>query len=414
MRVDTLRKIDRWIGIPVCLGLTCIEKVLRRTPSDRAPRNVLVIQLSEMGSLALAYPSIRHLKQLWPEARVHFLAFKRNRQFLELLDLVDDEDIWTLDDSSPGAFLTSSWKFFRKARQRPIDTTLDYEIFSRASAILAYLSGARRRAGFHNYRAEGLYRGGLLTHPVFYNVYKHIAVNFSAMVRAVAARPAGGVEQPALKEVVGPGGRVDLDLTLPKRHVPPERADAMRRRIARAYPGLSSGTRIVLLSPFSGNLLPIRAWPAERYATFTRGLFERTQDTIALIMGLPEARDYCRPIFEKVPSPRLVDFIGQTKDIAEVIELVSVSHLFVTSDSGPPHFASLTNVPTIVMFGPECPMLYGPLGENVRTVFLGMSCSPCVSAFNHRDTPCRNNRCMKEIRPEGILEMALDLLRRGL
>ena len=185
----------------------------------------------------------------------------------------------------------------------------------------------------------------------------------------------------------------------------------MRRRVAKAHGrGLPEGTRIVVLSPFSGNLLPIRAWPAEHYVALLRGLFERTDDTIVLVMGLPEARDYCRAIFEQIDSPRLVDFIGETKDISEIVDLLSISDLFVTSDSGPPHFASLTDVPTLVMFGPECPMLYGPLGDNVRSVFLGMSCSPCVSAFNHRDTPCVDNRCMKQIEPERILQMSLEVM----
>ena len=128
------------------------------------------------------------------------------------------------------------------------------------------------------------------------------------------------------------------------------------------------------------------------------------------MIGLPEAREFCRPILEGVVSSRLVDFIGQTKDIAEVIDLFHLSDLLVTTDSGPPHFASFTDIPAIVLFGPECPTLYGPLGDNVRTVFLGMHCSPCVSAFNHRNAPCRVNRCLQEIAPATVLEMSLDIL----
>ncbi len=402
MNVETMRKIDYWIGAPACAALTCWNAVFRRRPKEGEPRNVLIVQLSEMGSLALAYPAIRYLKSRYPGVRVHFLIFKRNRKFLEMLDLVErPEDIWTLDDSSLSAFLSSSLRFFRAARKRGIDTTLDFEIFSRASMILARLAGARRRAGFHNYLAEGLYRGNLLTHPVFYNVYKHISLNFLAMIRGLEADRGN---PPALKEVL------DDDLTLPKRETPPEKAEAMRRRVAEIYPNLTDETHIIVLSPFSGNLLPIRAWPAENHAVLAERLLAATEDTVVLLIGLPEARDYCRPILDRVRSPRLVDFIGKTKDIAEVIDLFNISDLFVTTDSGPPHFASMTEIPTIVLFGPECPMLYGPLGENVRTVYLGMSCSPCVSAFNHRATPCRDNQCMKQIKPDDVFEIALEQL----
>lgn len=402
MNVSTQRFIDRWIGVPVCLALTVWDKLFGRRPPKRPPRNVLIVQLSEMGSLTLAYPSIRHLKALFPEARVHFVTFRRNRKFLDLLEVAEPGDVFALDDASLGAFVASVWRFMREARRRRIDTTLDFELFTRVSTIVAWLSGARRRAGFDNYLAEGLYRGRLLTHRVHYNVYKHISLNFAAMVRALSHdRP----EQPALKEVV------EIDLTLPKKRVAPEAAQAMRERLRALYPDLTDKTRIVVLSPISGNLLPIRAWPQKNYIEFIRGLFERTGDTIAVMIGLPEdADEYVQPIVDGVGSPRLVDFIGHTADIGEVIQLFSISHLFVSTDSGPPHFASMTDIPTIVMFGPECPMLYAPLGPNIRTVFLGMDCSPCVSAFNHRNTPCTDNRCMQEIAPAKILEMSLEIL----
>ncbi|MCX7043963.1 MAG: glycosyltransferase family 9 protein [Candidatus Sumerlaeota bacterium] len=403
MNVDAMRRIDRWIGAPVCAGLTVWDKIFfSKAMTGAAPRNVLIIQLSEMGSIALAYPSARRIKQRWPEARLHFLLFKRNRKFLELLDFVAPEDIWMIDDSSMGAFLRSSLEFRRRARERPIDTALDYEMFSRASMILSWMSGARRRAGFYNYHAEGCYRGGLLTHPIFYNVYKHVSLNFMAMVEALAADPR---EQPCLKQVLD-----GADLSLPRRPADPEKAREMRERIRQFYPDLTERTRIVVLSPYSGNLLPIRAWPAEHYAAFTRKLLDRTEDTIALVIGLPEARDYCRPIFAKAAGPRLVDFIGRTKDIADVVDLLQVSHLLVCGDSGPPHFASLTHCPAIVIFGPECPMMYAPLNDNTRCVYLGMSCSPCVSAFNHRSTPCTNPLCVKQIEPQKILGMALEVL----
>ncbi|HNY28946.1 MAG TPA: glycosyltransferase family 9 protein, partial [Candidatus Sumerlaeota bacterium] len=101
------------------------------------------------------------------------------------------------------------------------------------------------------------------------------------------------------------------------------------------------------------------------------------------------------------------------RNSAEVLDLLDLAHLFVSADSGPPHFASLKEVPSIVFFGPECPMLYAPLGENIRTVYLGLHCSPCVSAFNHRDTPCTDNQCLRRIEPSDVLKLAQELLGSG-
>lgn len=407
MNVDTMRRIDRWAGVPACFALTLVDRLRRAVAPRRASgpvRQVLIVQLSEMGSLALASPAVGLLRRQWPDARVRFLVFRRNRAFLQVLGLVDERDIWTIDDTSLLGFVRSTLAFVRRARREGIDTVLDYEIFSRASAILSVLSGARRRAGFCAYEAEGLYRGDLLTHPVFYNVYKHIGVNFAAMVRAVAGDAA---EQPAVKE------NVVVDLEAPRYEPSPERREAMRERIQGALPSWGPGKRLIVLSPFSGNLLPIRAWPARHYAELLRILFDRTDDTVALVMGLPETRAYCRPIFEAVRSPRLGDFIGRTGDIAEVLDLLSLADAFVASDSGPPHFAAMVGTPTLAMFGPESPALYGPMGDRVRTVYLGLHCSPCVTAFNHRKTPCTHNLCMENIAPARMLEALLEMLNEG-
>ena len=404
MNVDTMRLIDRWVGVPACFALSILNRlrgIVATRPPTAPPRDVLIVQLSEMGSLALAVPSVRLLREKWPGARVRFLVFRRNRAFLEILDIVRPEDIWTVDDSSLGAFAKSVLAFRRRARREKIDTVLDYEIFSRASMILSTLSGARRRAGFSAYEAEGLYRGSLLTHPAFYNVYHHIALNFAAMVEALGGDRA---EQPSVKNVI------EADLSPPRYTPPEERRDAMRERLRHFCPEWTEGKRLVVLSPFSGNLLPIRAWPAGHYARLVEALFEQTDNTVALAIGLPEAAPYCREIFERVRSPRLVNFIGQTRDIAEVLDLLSLADAFVASDSGPPHFAAMVDTPTLVMFGPESPALYRPLGDKVRTAYIGMHCSPCVTAFNHRKTPCTRNRCMEEIAPEAILEELLDML----
>ena len=81
----------------------------------------------------------------------------------------------------------------------------------------------------------------------------------------------------------------------------------------------------------------------------------------------------------------------------------------VTNDSGPAHFASVTRMPTIVLFGPETPALYGSLGETYP-VYAGLNCSPCVSAWNHRKTPCTDNVCLKAITVDQVFDRVRDLL----
>ena len=74
----------------------------------------------------------------------------------------------------------------------------------------------------------------------------------------------------------------------------------------------------------------------------------------------------------------------------------------LTNDSGPGHFSAVTELRTFVLFGPETPLLYGSLG-NSTPIYAGLACSPCVSAANHRKTPCTDNVCLQVITAEAVL-----------
>jgi ADP-heptose:LPS heptosyltransferase len=75
----------------------------------------------------------------------------------------------------------------------------------------------------------------------------------------------------------------------------------------------------------------------------------------------------------------------------------------ITNDSGPGHFSSVTHLRTVVLFGPETPIPYRSLG-NSEALSSELACSPCVSASNHRRSACRDPVCMRELRPERVME----------
>jgi ADP-heptose:LPS heptosyltransferase len=109
-----------------------------------------------------------------------------------------------------------------------------------------------------------------------------------------------------------------------------------------------------------------------------------------------------------VGSKRAINFAGKLK-LHELPVLYSVATLMVTNDSGPGHFSSITDMPTYVIFGPETPKLYGSLG-NSTPIYAGLACSPCVSASNHRKTPCKDNVCLQVIKPDFVFKTIQDTL----
>jgi ADP-heptose:LPS heptosyltransferase len=128
-----------------------------------------------------------------------------------------------------------------------------------------------------------------------------------------------------------------------------------------------------------------------------------------LITGVASERPDALYLKERMPDPRLIDFTGKTT-FRELLALYSIAALMVTNDSGPAHFASLLDLPSIVLFGPESPRLYSQLGQNHQPLYANFACSPCVSVYNAKKSPCIDNRCLKAITVEEVIAQTLRLL----
>ena len=260
MDINTQRKIDRIFGKPICRVLSIISSRKRTTLPAGKPARILVILLSEMGSLVLAIPMFSRLKKKYPGCLLYALCFERNREFLEILDLAPSENILTVRGESFAGLAIDSLRLLSRLRREEIDVVLDCELFSRVSSIYAFLSGAEIRVGFHPYTQEGLYRGSFLNRPVLYNPYLHISQQFINLVEAIDSD-----ELPRVKRLVG-----NMDFQVPQIAVSDSERKAFTRRFIDDFPQVS-GKRLVLLYP-SGGILPIRAWPLENFRHVAREL----------------------------------------------------------------------------------------------------------------------------------------------
>jgi ADP-heptose:LPS heptosyltransferase len=393
MNIDVMRWIDHRLGVPLCFLLTLAGRLFlpRRSPLS-APRRILFIELSEMGSTILADPAMRKARQQF-DAELYFVIFRRNANSLAFLRTVPESNVYTIREDSLAMLVADTLGFLRWTRRLGIDCVIDLELFSRFTALLSGLSGAARRVGFYRFHNEGLYRGELLTHRVAYNPHIHIGKNFLALINALT-EPEGQV--PFSKTVID-----DAELVIPKVPVSAAAKADMQRRIGAAFPNFDSARhRIVLINPNASELLPQRRWPHAHFAALAEMILTTWPDALILITGAPEEIAEADLLRARFPDPRLVNFAGRQK-LTELPALYALAALMVTNDSGPGHFAAVSDMPVISLFGPETPALYGPLGRGV-SLTAGMACSPCVSAANHRKTACRDPLCMTALKPETV------------
>jgi len=408
MKLQTQRWIDRWVGQLLCAVVSLWARLSgTRAPKvdhGKAPRHILVILLSEMGSIVLAGPMFAALRLRYPGAIVHVLQLKKNQEVSRMLQLTQPEYLHGIDDSSGLSLLRDIWRVSLAMRRLPLDAVIDCELFSRISSLLCYLTGAPRRAGFTPHTQEGLYRGSYINCAIPYNPYQHISKQFLSLVDALDA-----TSTPLSKAAPLRGLPQQTGLSVP---FTADELLAYRTRVVADH-AVFAGRKIVLMYP-GGGILPERAWPLEHYARVAKGLCEAGH-AVGLI-GLKSDSDLAEELKRQVNSPQCVNLTGYTRSLRELLMLFHASNLLLTNDGGPGHFASLTPIRTLMFFGPETGRLYGPLpgpfGPRATVYESGIACSPCLSAYNHRLTYCDgDNQCLKRIAPDPVLDDALSALK---
>jgi ADP-heptose:LPS heptosyltransferase len=346
-----------------------------------------------MGSAIIAHSALTRVKTLFPDAVPYFLIFKKNRESVDLLNTIPFENVLTISDRSFLEFTVSAARMLLHIRSLKIDTVVDMELFSRFTTIFSFLTGAKRRVGYHNYTAEGLYRGNLISHRVFYNPHQHMAYNFIALVHALEADQA---EAPLLKKDVRP-----MLQPLPRFDPTPAEEHDMRALVKELFPQFCAETELIIFNPDPGDALPIRGWPMNRFEELARRILDANPRAVIGVVGLGRSKSYAETLQQATAGNgrdgRCLDLTGRTKSLRELLAILTFSKMLVTNDSGPAHMAMLTDVKVVTLFGPETPALYGPLGPNATNIFAHFSCSPCLSAANHRHTVCTNSRCLQAI-----------------
>ncbi|MCB0332995.1 MAG: glycosyltransferase family 9 protein [Bdellovibrionales bacterium] len=404
MNVSFMQRVDHWVGVPLCGVLACflsLKRFLFPLHRETSIRNILFIELSEMGSTVLAWPAMREAQKLTGESgELFFLIFESNKESISLLNIIPKDNILTIDDRNFWRLTVSTAALIPRLWHFKIDTTIDLELYSRFTAILSLLSGAARRVGFHNFTEEGLYRGNFLTSKVSYNPFIHISQNFLALVASLASKDAPPLPKTPLLPIT--------PLPSPIAFGDEERAAAQELLSKSRHP-TNSSHQLILMDPYPGQL-PLRAWPLDSYRELIQKLLEAYDNVSIGITGLQCSAPYLQPLFDLLPRDRVFSLVGKTGSLRELLAIFTHARLLISNDGGPAHFATLTDTPSIVLFGPESPHRYRPLGEHSHALSAHFHCSPCFSAANHRRSACTDNQCMKALPVDTVFLLAQELL----
>jgi ADP-heptose:LPS heptosyltransferase len=233
-----------------------------------------------------------------------------------------------------------------------------------------------------------------MTHRIAYNFALHASQVYRVLVEVLTMRPD---RLPTIDY------RADDEQAKPSFRPRPEET-AEVEALLRSKLGRASIPPLVLLNANSGDLLPLRRWSGDRYVQLAKRILKRFPHLVIAFTGAPEEQEDAERLVMLIDSERCISVAGHTT-LRQLLVLYGLADILVTNDSGPAHYASLTPIDVIALFGPETPAVFGPRSPQSHVIWAGLACSPCVNAFNQRVTTCTNNLCMQRISTDQVFDM---------
>jgi ADP-heptose:LPS heptosyltransferase len=385
MNVRTMRAVDWYAGVPLCLGLAVLRRLtafLRGGRPDRV-RRIAVIKLLGSGSLMLAAPAIRALRTTHPGARITVVTFDENREVVDLLGLADET--LTVRRGNLAAFVADTLRVVLRLRRAAPDLAVDLEFFSKYSLALAACSGARTLAGYHLTLEP--WRRSLLDVRGYYNHYWHVKDIFLSLAYLLATN------DPYYR-------RFDAFV---RRFPPPAlRPDAraraaMRSRLRAA--GLGTGPVFVVHSGTSADTAPeLKRWPEARWGALIGRLCASSRGAGVVLTGSAGERGLAEAVRRRVPARwrgRVANWAGETR-LAELPALFAAARAVVAVDSGPMHLAALSGAPVVGLFLAETPVLYAPLAARRAVVARRLYSLPAFTVYTGKQPVVPGNLVARE------------------
>lgn len=371
LTVELMRRVDSVVGNAACSVLAVGKRLTR--PFARSPaayKKICVMKFFGMGSIVVATPSLRALRDQFPGAEIHFVTFKQNKELLELLGLTDHHHF--VDNSSPTAFVASTLKVARGLRSAGIDLMIDLEFYAKYPLVLASLGGVSKKAGF--YLSPEPWRRQLLDVPGWYNHYFHTKDIFLSLVYLLAKDDFYYIDFAEFSAKYG----------YPRIKPGEEQVAAVRAKLATH--GVAAGARLFVINPnTSPELAPeARKWPAERYGELARQLLTEHPDAHVAFIGTRSEASYVEAVTTSARDSRAFSMAGELT-LRELLALFSLTELLVSNDSGPMHLACLVDTPVIGLFFADSPTLFAPIGSRTASVAPPLYSMPLFTVYNGKD-----------------------------
>ncbi len=385
MRMSTMKSVDRWVGMALCTLLAPVQKIWPRRKKGPV-KKVLVVKFWGIGSIIMARYLLRRIRLSAPDAKVELATISTNREIAEIIGEIDD--IITLDISrgAAGIFL-NVFRFMWQVFRRRYDAVIDLEYLTRFTALVTFATRAPVRAGFF---ARGFWRGNFHNVRAPFNPYWHVRDNFLNLGRAA-------------------GWKSDVPGCIKL-----EPGDKARKEAREFLENRGVEAPYMVVNPNAGETSLERRWPAERFGELAR----RVVNELALgvvVIGKANEREVGEEV--KKSAGEEVSAVNSAGELSlgGLLALLEGASVMVSNDSGPLHMACHAGTPVVGLYGPETPVLWGPVTHEAtgsEVLYRNLDCSPCINVHNMKTVTClrQGAECLLDIGVDEVFEAAKRLV----
>jgi len=319
-----LRRLDRWLGIPLT-GLTACTR-LRHSRPPEVVRSIGLICLGAIGDLLLLSALTKSLRRTLPQVKLEAIVSRANAGAVSLLPGLDSHVAFAVHDVP---------SMIGHMRRQQYDVLLDSSQWARLGAVLCNLSAARYTVGFDT---RGQYRAAGYDYKVIHRNDRHEVENFLALGRALF-----------------PGLDDSPELILPT--APPD--EALQ---------LANFPRKIFLHMWPAGInAHLKEWPAKHWATLARYLLDSGYRIF--LSGSPaDAAKNNAFLAEFFPAESRVCSLAGILSLPALAWALSRAQAVISVNTGIMHLAALAGASTIGLHGATNPLRWGPVGKQTASL----------------------------------------------
>ena len=354
-------------------------------------KNVVIAKYLGLGSIVRSQVIIQDIKNTFPNCKVHYLTSKKNIKIFEIIQNVDN--ILTIDDSGIISMFFSTLRLVFQLLKIKVDAFIDLEVYSRYSSCITVMSCARNRYGF--FRHDVHWHIGIYTHMLYFNSQKNITDIYLQISNYLTSSNM-------------------YNKNIPKFIFKEEHKNEVEKYFLDNLKNKKEDDIYIGINGNASELALERRYPPLYFVELIENLLNNIKDKNIniFLIGSPSEKKYLEDeIYNKLNNKNGVFLTAGIFSLNASIYLLSKFDLFITTDSGPLHFAYAQNVNIISIWGPGSYWHYGLLNYNKEiNLSSNVYCSPCLYLTNK--VSCEgNNICLQMIYPQIIYNETIKLLK---